>query len=86
MEKDGKRIQEVSIKGFLCRDNEILLLKTAGTTGKWELPGGRADFGESVEETLRREMKEELGFEKVEMGKLMNSRTFTDMRNGTDYH
>lgn len=30
--------------------------------GKWELPGGKVDFGENPQETAMREVKEEAGF------------------------
>lgn len=79
-----KKIQQVSIKSILRRDNKILFLKTPA--GRWELPGGRIDFGESVKQAFQRETKEELGFEKVEMGDLINIWSFTDIRNGIDYH
>ncbi|MFA6097807.1 MAG: NUDIX domain-containing protein [Candidatus Paceibacterota bacterium] len=89
MKKGLPRIQQVSIKGFLCRDNKVLLLKTPKSDkndGTWELPGGRMDFGESVEEAFSREMKEELGFEKAVMGKLLNSWSFMSVREGIDHH
>ena len=31
--------------------------------GKWELPGGALEFGESFEETIVREIQEEFGFQ-----------------------
>ncbi|MCK4891076.1 MAG: NUDIX hydrolase [Candidatus Pacebacteria bacterium] len=69
-----EKIQQVSIKGLLCRDNKVLLLKTP--TGRWELPGGRMNFGENVEQTLKREIKEEIGFKDVKMGNLANTWSF----------
>jgi len=44
---------------------EILLTKRKfpPKKGFWDLPGGFIDFGETVEESLRREIKEELGME-----------------------
>lgn len=85
MAKKEKRIQQVSIKGLLCREGRILILKIPEST-RWELPGGRMDFGENVSETFRREMKEELGFEKAVMGRLINAWSFTDNRDGIDHH
>lgn len=81
----NKKMQQISIKGVLCRNGKILILKTA-RSGRWELPGGRMDFGESAERAFKREIKEELGFKKAKLGKFINIWSFTNIRNGTNHH
>lgn len=52
--------------GILIRDNKVLLAKRpAGKhlAGYWEFPGGKVEPGESPEESLAREFKEEFGVE-----------------------
>lgn len=47
------------ISGFIEKDNKYLLVKCAKFKD-WRVPGGRAEPLEKAEETLKREMKEEL--------------------------
>ncbi len=60
----------VSVKGgILDRDGFVLLWNGRG---KWELPGGRLEAGESPRECVAREVLEELGL-RVEVGPLLDA-------------
>lgn len=52
--------------GLLCRKGLYLITRRkrgAHLGGLWEFPGGKREDGESLEECLRREVREELGIE-----------------------
>jgi 8-oxo-dGTP diphosphatase len=61
IEKDGKIL--------IARRNKNDPLK-----GKWEFPGGRLEPGESLEECLKRELREELGID-AQIGEFVGSNT-----------
>lgn len=52
------------VAGIVWKDGQILLARRGiqkQLAGKWELPGGKIERGESAEAALERELKEELG-------------------------
>jgi len=60
----------VGIKALITNENkEVLILKAnpaelkGGEHPHWDLPGGRIKEGDSVEETLAKEIEEELGID-----------------------
>ncbi len=47
----------VSIKSIIIDDNKVLCLKNE--RNEWDLPGGKINFKEDIEDCLKREVKEE---------------------------
>jgi colanic acid biosynthesis protein WcaH len=71
----------VSVEALIIINDKLLFLKRKNqpAKGQWWLPGGRIYKGESFEETLRREIKEETGLQ-VKSFKFINvySRIFPE--------
>jgi 8-oxo-dGTP diphosphatase len=65
-------IGAVVIDDSALGDRRILLVRRAQPPmqGRWSLPGGKLEFGERIEDGLRREVREESGLE-VEVGSLI---------------
>ncbi|MCW3043552.1 MAG: hydrolase [Actinobacteria bacterium] len=62
----------MAVGAVAIRDDGALLLVRRGKApalGRWSLPGGRVDWGETLSDALRREVIEETGLE-VAPGKL----------------
>ncbi len=56
-------LYRISLKALIYNDaGRILVVKEINRTF-WDLPGGGMDFGETIESSLRRELREEVGYE-----------------------
>ena len=62
----------VAVGGVLFIDDRVVLVKRrhAPLAGCWSLPGGAVEVGETLQEGVRRELREEIGIE-VTVGPLI---------------
>lgn len=69
----------VAVKGIVLKNKKVLIVKREEEdevgAGTWEMPGGKIEFGEKLEDALIREIKEEVGLEVI-VGKLLYATTF----------
>ncbi len=58
-----------AVAGLLIADTDILLARRRNPphAGKWSFPGGVQELGETVQEALRREVREETGLEVADL-------------------
>ncbi|MBO9652383.1 MAG: NUDIX domain-containing protein [Variovorax sp.] len=73
----------VGVGVIVVRDGKVLLGRRKGShgAGTWSAPGGRLEFGESVEDCALRELREETGLSlgPVEVGPYTND-VFADVQ------
>lgn len=67
-------IADIPVKAIISLKGKICLVQEGD--GRWGLPGGRIDVGESAQETLRREIKEEIGCD-IGVRKIVDCNIFT---------
>ena len=84
-----KQIQSsrFGVYAVLKYKNKFILIKKGKGPfkGRWDLPGGKTDFGESPEETLRREVMEETGL-KVRSSRLEDVLAYTHESKRETFH
>lgn len=76
MDDNIKKIQKVTAKAVLIApDGKILLVQEPDK--RWEFPGGKIEFGDTPEDTLKRELREELSLtDDLKIGKIANTWTW----------
>ena len=59
------KVSHLGAYGLIIKNKQIILIKKANGPykGKLDLPGGTIEFGETPEQALMREIKEEVGIE-----------------------
>lgn len=55
----------VGVGGVVFRDGRVLLIRrgTPPLQGRWSIPGGRVEWGETLEQAVVRELREETGLD-----------------------
>jgi 8-oxo-dGTP diphosphatase len=72
----AQRTVGVGVGILIIRNGKVLLGRRRGShgAGSWSAPGGRLEYGESIEACARRELREETGLElgAIELGPYTN--------------
>ncbi len=79
----------VGVGAVVIRDGKILLVKRANepNRGKWSVPGGLVRTGETLEDALKREIREELGVDvQVKDIACVTDEIFYDESRKVEYH
>lgn len=54
---------KVDVRGFVYNERNEILMAKESVDGKWTIPGGWADIGDTPSEAVLKEIKEETGFD-----------------------
>ncbi len=79
----------VGVGAIIFRDDQVLLVQRGSepSYGKWSIPGGLVELGESLQEAVSREVREEVGLEvKVRDLVVALDRVIQDHSGRIEYH
>lgn len=75
---------KVIVSGLIEKDGKVLLVKEILESGEhWIVPGGKVEFGESLADAVKREIKEETNLD-VEVLRLFDFKEHVNLK--YDYH
>lgn len=76
-EREYPKRPVASVAACVFKDDRILLVKrgTQPSKGKWSIPGGAIELGESFQESAERELNEECGVD-IEVGDIFGVENF----------
>ncbi len=70
----NRKNYHISIKAIFVKDKKVLVSKKNKNGMEiYDFPGGRIDDGETIEDGLERELKEELNIKSFTLGPLLNA-------------
>lgn len=85
MAPSSSQVPVLGVAAVIWNDRRQLLLirrTKEPRKGQWSLPGGKVEFGENIEDALRREIREETGLEVALLGLAGVAETILDATAG----
>lgn len=73
----------LTVDAVISVEGGVIVIKRSNPPFGWALPGGFVDYGESLEEAVRREMKEETG---LDLSDLKQFHTYSDPGRDPRFH
>lgn len=77
MKKSNNTIENI-VRIIFKQDGKILFCKS-NEYGHYFLPGGHVEFGDTLEQTIYKEMNEELGLQKEDISNIQFTKIFENM-------